>query len=439
MAADRKNRTILKMISRVFIAVWQNKLWIIFLVGVTIVFTAWHNAMSKQNFAKATLVLRYEQAYEGLNPNGTRFNINELMSEEVLAKTIEKAGLTGILSTNELLDSLSVSASGSQSPKNMYIATEYSIRVSNEYLPKQISPQNILLLLMETYRQYFLAHYGSNDSALNINWSDADDWEYLEFANIMSVRVNNLITYLEDLRQESGMYQYHTEGESFRSLSESISNFQNIYLNKYTSYVTINRLFKNPGNYQSKLKYRRFLTEQSLKNNEDRYEIYQDALKIDDESMITFVMVPMYDGSKGLYMARTSIGMDELTEESKSYAEKIETNAKEIKTFNLNIENTEKTLGAGKKTDSQSEKYAFADQMIQEIQSHLDSLIHRIQVVKKEYEDYRDKNSIHYYINSYGLFSGYDIKNAVICGAMMGLFCVLYYLVRDYHKQERSL
>ena len=114
MAADRKNRTILKMISRVFIAVWQNKLWIIFLVGVTIVFTAWHNAMSKQNFAKATLVLRYEQAYEGLNPNGTRFNINELMSEEVLAKTIEKAGLTGILSTNELLDSLSVSASGSR-------------------------------------------------------------------------------------------------------------------------------------------------------------------------------------------------------------------------------------------------------------------------------------------------------------------------------------
>lgn len=439
MAANRKKRSIMKTLSRVFIAVWQNKLWIIFLVGVTIVFTAWHNAMSKQNFAKATLVLRYEQAYEGLNPNGTRFNINELMSEEVLTKTIEKAGLTGTLSTNELLDSLSVSASGSHAPKDMYIATEYSIQMSNEYLPKQISPKNMLRLLMETYRQYFLAHYGSNDSALNINWSDTDDWEYLEFADIMSVKVNNLITYLEDLRQESGMYQYHTEGESFRSLSESISNFKNIYLNKYTSYVTINRLFKNPNTYQSKLKYRRFLTEQSLNNNEDRYEIYQDALKLYDESMITFVMVPMYDGAKGLYMARTSIGMDTLTEESKSYAEKIETNAKEIKTFDLNIENTEKAIGAGKETSSQSDKYAFADQMIQEIQSHLDNLIRRIQVAKKEYEDYRDKNSIRYSINSYSIFSGYDIKKALICGALMGLFCILFYLVRDYYRQEKSL
>jgi len=439
MAANRKKRTIIKELSRAFVAVWQNKLWLIFLVGVTIVFTAWHNAMSKQNFAEATLVLRYEQAYEGLNPNGTRFNINELMSEEVLAKTIEKAGLAGILSTDELLDSMSVSASGSHQPKDMYIATEYSVRVSNKYLPKQITPRNILLLLMETYRQYFLAHYGSNDSALNINWSDTDDWEYLEFADIMSVKVNNLITYLDDLREESGMYQYHTEGESFRSLSESISNFKNIYLNKYTSYVTINHLFKNPSSYRSKLKYRRFLTEQNLKNNEDRYEIYQDALKIYDESMITFVMVPMYDGSKGLYMARTSIGMDALTEESKSYAEKIETNAKEIKTFDLNIENTDKTLGTGKETDSQSEKYAFADQMIKEIQNHLDNLIRRIQVAKKEYEDYRDKNSIHYSIKSYSIFSGYDIKNAVICGALVGLFCVLFYLVRDYYKQEKSL
>ncbi len=433
MAAKNKNRGIMKMISLILTAIWQNKLWIIFLVGVTVVFTAWHNAMSRQHSAKASLALRYEQAYEGLNPNGTRFNINELLSEEVLSKTIEKAGLTGLITTDDLLDCLAVSASGSQSAKNMYIATEYSVWLNDECLPKRISPNNMLTLLMETYRQYFLEHYGSNDSALNINWSDANDWEYLEFADIMSVKVNNLITYLEDLRQESGMYQYHTEGESFRSLSESISNFRDIYLNKYTSYVTINHLFKNSKNYESKLKYRRFLTGQTLESNEDRYAIYQDALNMYDESMITFVMVPLYDGAKGLYMARTAIGMDDLTEQSKSYAEKIEVNAKEIKVFDLNIENTAKSTS---KTGSESDKYAFADYMIQEIQSHLDSLILRIQAVKKEYEDYRDKNSIQYSLSTYGLFSGYDLKKAVMAGALMGLFCVLYYTVREYSKQE---
>ena len=422
-------KSFLKRFTQIIYTIWKNKLWILFLAGVTAVFSACHSAGEKQSYANATLFLRYDEAYEGLNPNGTRFNINELLSDEVLNRTIERAGLTDELSKGDLVNSIAVTASGSQSPKNKYIATEYTIWLNDDYLPKRISAKNMLSLLLETYKQYFLSNYGSNDSALNINWSDVDDWEYIEFSDIMTVKVNNLITYLEDLRQESGMYQYHTTGETFKSLSESVANFRDIYLNKYTSYVSINGLFKRPQNYQSKLQYRRFLISQSLKGNEDRYRIYQDALGIYDESMITFVMVPMYDATNGLYMARTSIGMDNMTSQSKSYAEKIETNSKEIKVYDHNIELT-------KQSRADEAKYAVADSMIQEIQEHLDSLITRIRAVTKAYESNRDKNSLQYTLNGYSLFTGFDVKGAVKAAAVMVFLCVVYYAIREYTRQE---
>jgi len=424
-----KKNNLAKLFLQTMYAVWKNKLWILFLAAVTAVFYGWHSAQEKQNFAKAALILRYDQAYEGLNPNGTRFNINELLNHDVLSETIARAGLENELTVNQLLSSIDVSASGSQNPKNQYIATEYTVWLNNSHLPSRISAKSMLSLLLETYKQYFLSHYGSNDSALNINWADADEWEYMEFSDIMNVKVNNLITYLEDLREESGMYQYHTNGESFRSLSESVANFRDIYLNKYTSYVTINALFKNPENFRSKLEYRRFLVSQGLKGNQDRYSIYQSALDLYDESMITFVMVPMYDASNGLYMARTSIGMDNLTKDSKSYAEKIETNSKEIKVFDMNI-------GLTRQSASDAVKYAFADSMIQEIEEHMNSLINRIRTVKKAYQDYKDKNYVQYSFSSYGMISGFSAKQAIMAAAVMVLLCILYYFIREYTNQE---
>ena len=425
----RQNRSSLERAVRVFSDLRRNVFWILLLMIIAAVSFSWYSVQKNDSSSTATLLLRYEQAYEGLNPNGTRFNIYELTSDAVLDKALERAGLTGEMSRQDLLGSLDVRASGSQSARNMYIATEYSVVLRGDKLPRRINARSMLNLLMETYKQYFLENYGANDNALDIDWSDVENWEYLEFANIMDVKVNNLITYLNGLRSESGMSQYRISGESFRSLSESISNFRNIYLNKYTSFVTINRLFRNPESFRSKLEYRRFLTEQSMNASKDSFDIYEDALGRYDESMITFVMVPMYDSSNGLYMARTSIGMDSLTESSKSYAESLETSAKSLKTFDRDIQNT---LNAS----SDAQKREMAEQMIREIQEHLDSLIARIRLVKKDYEDYRSKNSIYYVIREPGLMSGYNVRGALAAALGVLLLFAVYFSIRTYEKRE---
>ena len=66
----------------------------------------------------------------------------------------------------------------------------------------------------------------------------------------------------------------------------------------------------------------------------------------------------------------------------------------------------------------------------------MDSLISRIRVVKKEYEDYRDKNNVQYSIGGYSLMSGYNIKTAILAAVFMVLLCVAFYAIREYREQE---
>ncbi|MBR0388454.1 MAG: hypothetical protein IJH85_11740, partial [Clostridia bacterium] len=133
--------------------------------------------------------------------------------------------------------------------------------------------------------------------------------------------------------------------------------------------------------------------------------------------------------TNGLYMARTSIGMDTLTENSKSYAEALEASSKSLKTFDQEIQCTYSAGSDVKKRDT-------AERMLREIQEHLDSLIGRIRLVKKDYEDYRSRNSISYVINTPGRMSGYNVKGAAMAALAVLMLFVVCFAIQTYAKRE---
>ena len=431
MKSKRKTAGRISNFSFAIIEILKNWWWILTLSIIAFVVFSIYSAMHREDSVKATLVLRYEKAYEGLNPNGSRFNINEVMNEEVLSKAIELAGLEGQLSIGMLQNSIEFSASGSQDPKNKYIATEYSIWMKNEYLPEIISARSMLSIVMACYKTYFLEHYGRNDGVLDIDWSETAAWEYLEFADIMEVKINNIVTYLEALQTESGTYNFQTSGETFQSLADSIASFRDINLTKFTAYVTNNNLFRNAENYRDKLNYRRFLVNQDLIKNNERYTIYQDALMMYDKTVISFVMIPVYDDKNGLRMARTSNGMDTMTSSSLQYAKMVETNAKELKVFDEAID---KTYNA----ETDPEKYVIAEQMIEEMKLNLDALINRITQLVKEYEESRYKNSISIDLNRYSVVSGYKLKESLIIAVLVGLAACAWYGIWGIVKSKEK-
>lgn len=433
MRSGDKNR---KKFSYALIEVWNHKFWILFLMFVAFVILCVYSSLHAEDSASANLVLRYEHAYEGLNPNGSRFNINELMSEDVMSQAIEYAGLEGELGIEQLQNSISVRAAGSQDPKKMYIATEYTIKLANTYLPKRISARSMLNLVLQCYKNYFLDHYGRNDGVLEVDWSEADSWEYLEFADIMGVKINNIIAYLETMQVESGTYNYKTEGETFRSLQDSVAAFRDIYLNKYTAYITNNNLFRDPMKYRGKLEYRRFLISQASKKNNEMYMINQDALGMYDKAMITFVMIPMYDDVNGMQMTRTETGMDLLTESSMSLAKILEVDEQELKVINGAIARTYMA-------EKNPQKHETANSMIQEMKQSLNGLIKRILHVVHDYEESRYKNSISYNIETYSVMTGYRVKRNAILVLIVGLLAsgvnVVLAMVKKEEKEDKEV
>ena len=432
MASRNRNQDAGKKLSYVILEIWKRKVWILFLMFAAFAVFSIYSGLHAEDSVSARLVLRYEHAYEGLNPNGSRFNINELSSDEVLSKSIALAGLEGELSLSQLKKSLSVTSSGSQEPKKMYIATEYSVSLTNKYLPERISARSMLGIILQTYKNYFLEHYGKNDGVLDVDWSETEAWEYVEFANIMEVKIDNIITYLEAMQVESGTYNYQTEGETFKSLADSVAAFRDIYLNKYTAYVTNNNLFRNPERYRDKLSYRKFLISQAAEGAEAQYTITQDALTMYDKAMITFVMIPVYDKTNGLQMTRTGTGMDDLTVSSMASAKTLEANTEELKLIDKAIERTYVA-----ETDIQ--KYIAANTMITEMKQNINSLIQRIGKVLHDYEESSFKNSIYFNIAEDSISSAYRIKASVIVALLTGLVVSIWYgvAVTVFKKEEQ--
>ena len=430
--AKQKTMSRTSNLSLAVVEILRNWYWILFLFIASFLAYSVHSSLHTEDSAKATLILRYEKAYEGLNPNGSRFNVNEVMSNEVLSRAIEMAGLEGELSINNLQKSIGVSASGSQDPSNKYIATEYSITLNNTFLPDCISARSMLGIVMVCYKSYFLENYGNNNGVLDIDWSETDAWEYLEFADIMEVKVDNIITYLEALQAESGTYNFQTSGETFQSLADSIAAFRDVNLNKFTAYVTNNNLFRDVGAYRDKLNYRRFLVTQDSVKNKERYSIYQDALALYDKTMISFVMVPVYDNTNGLRMERTGNGLDEMASSSLTYANLVETNEKELKLFDAAINRTYKA-------ETDLKKYAVANQMITEIRDNLDALIIRISQLVHQYEESRYKNSITVKLSNYSIISGYKIKESLLIAlAVSALACAWYGIIGISKNKEKK-
>ena len=269
-----------------------------------------------------------------------------------------------------------------------------------------------------------------------MDWSETDSWEYLEFADIMGVKINNIIAYLETMQTESGTYNYKTEGETFRSLQDSVAAFRDIYLNKYTAYITNNNLFRDPMKYRGKLEYRRFLISQASKKNNEMYMINQDALGMYDKAMITFVMIPMYDDVNGMQMTRTETGMDLLTESSMSLAKILEVDEQELKVINGAIARTYMA-------EKNPQKHETANSVIQEMKQSLNGLVKRILNVVHDYEESRYKNSISYNIETYSVMTGYRVKRNAILALIVGLLAsgvnVVLAMVQKEEKEDKEV
>lgn len=112
--------------------------------------------------SSAVIALNYAEASLGQNVNGTRYNMSEIICDDVIERVIKKGGFTD-LSVSDLKSCFSVvplNQGNSYSKENYHISTEFAVYYNASKKTKKYDTNAIAQLLCNSYRDYYIAFAG---------------------------------------------------------------------------------------------------------------------------------------------------------------------------------------------------------------------------------------------------------------------------------------
>ena len=136
--------------------IWTNK-YRLFLCLLTLccLFGLVHYFKSADS-ATASISFNYSEAALGMNPNKTRFNAYEIVSDEVMERAIRRVGLQDSLTASQLAQCLYLSPEGTGSANGSeYISTNYYLSINTRKLNLgNRKPTDLLQSVCESYREW---------------------------------------------------------------------------------------------------------------------------------------------------------------------------------------------------------------------------------------------------------------------------------------------
>ncbi len=271
------------------------------------------------------MVFSYEEAARGQNPNVTRFNESNILSDDILEQVIQRGGLG--ISVEQLSKCLSISTSldaeklDVTQESDMKISTEYRVYCSGRAALYGTEPKTVLNLLADVYWEKFVLNYAENDSILDLSFEKLEGMEYLDAKDYLEMQANKLRNYLPGYSSESSSFRAADSEETFSSLSQKISNFIEIELERYEAFVLEKGLADNRTTYQSRMQYVNHQLDVSRRKEMASHDVRIEAINMYNAYMTRFVLIPTYDTDKEFYMSKTKVGVDYFADEAKEHLE----------------------------------------------------------------------------------------------------------------------
>ena len=382
--------------------------------------------------ASAQMTLNYSEASQGLNPNRTRFTTTDLTSDEVLQSTLYNAGLEGQMTVEQLRKAITVEPTDvtNVSSSENYITTSCSISLQLEEPCQHLTAATLLRIFCGSYKDYFMEHYGENQSVFSCTMPDYFDTEpYLRLKSL-TLRANQLDRYLTARVSENKSYQDATTGNTFLSLSKQIQNVINYDIPRIQAYILRGGLSADVSSLTAMLQYK--LQIEQLDYQEQMAYYNSDNLGIGryDESMSAIVMIPTLDENSEFYMSRTKVGIDDLALRANELLTSAVDAQKTITTNNSKITALEQPTGA--------RELQVAQSMVDTITQQLASIVTATRELDADCYAQR--------ISRYLVFNGpessfikrYNVKPSVMLAAVI---CAVWYLaavVRMSRRRQRE-
>ncbi len=293
------------------------------------------------NTAYTTVSISFSEISNGCNPDGSPFDIYEVLSDEVLKNACDK--LDNKLSPETLKEHISVTGITTDGSFNAirqnvldgndtysYFPSKYMISysiisdsikangipASAEAVFKQCalpSKAKILTAVADSYREYYEDKYVFTNSLFDVDWSKTKSLDYFNRATEMKNIINRINRYLSS-RYDEDVKFVSKDGVSFGDLSTELSLIADTDVETYKAFVVQNGITSDKDKLLKQFRYVSKENYEQTQRSRGEYGVMLDGISIYDPLVTKVVFVPSLDSENDFYMNRTKIGIDYLTE-----------------------------------------------------------------------------------------------------------------------------
>ena len=308
------------------------------------------------NSRYVTVTLNAASVAKGQNPDGSAFDIYEILSDEVLEAASEKLG--GRTSAAELKHHLSVSdaltAQANQQLKqsildgedeNTYFPTVYRLTytraVDGDGIGQQLAAivgaftvpdaDRILAAVAESYQEVYAASYLTYDPMFEIDWAGIDTLDYYNRAEALRTEAMRILRFLQDKADENPVAESSTEKLTYGDLSNDLWQLIRVDIENHQAYIIQNSITVSHKELLRQFRYMEEIHIEEMERKTEEYLILDEAVSMYDSSTTKVVFIPALDQDNSFYMNRTKVGLDYLVESADAArlaADEAEHNAK---------------------------------------------------------------------------------------------------------------
>ena len=387
---------------------------IIFVIAFSGVFSVFNHFKSKQS-VMAVVALNYSEASMAQNSNGTRYNMAEIICDEVVEKAIEMGAFEKV-TVKQLKNCLSVYpyVQGDVNDKsNYHISTEFVVEYHASKHTEHLNAENVIMLITSAYKEYYIEKYTSKFNLTSQEEKpDFSKMEYMDIVTYLNKETTAILNYLYGMAEKGPSFVTENNA-TFNSIAGKVFQFKETQIEQNLSSLILQYgIAKDKSGYIDRLSYQNKNTDFDRQKNSSSFKLCNDAIDMYSEEMTRVVLVPTWDGSGKYYMGRTKVGIDELSVMATNFSDKVASNNKEIMNNELVIE---KMTSASK--DDTAKKQA--DELIASIDKSIDDFTVEAIKAGREYSNHKMNQCIAVSISGVSLFS--ELK-------MIAVFAVFAYV-----------
>ena len=401
--------------------------WIILVCFVTTMVYGIFNHFELKKSVHAIISLNYSEASQAQNSNGTRYNMAEIISDEVIKRAIEKGALENV-GVKQLKDCLVVypCVQGGVDDKSQYhISTEYAVEYHASKDTDHLDSENVIKLITSAYKEYYIERYTDNFK-LDPEKPDFQSMEYMDIVAYFQKESQAILNYLYGMAQKNPSFVTEN-GSTFNSIAGKVYQFNETQINQnLRSLILQNGIVRDRVGYIDRLAYQNKNTDFDRQKNTASYNLCNSAIAMYSEEMTRVVLVPTWDESGKYYMGRTKVGIDELSVMATNFSDYVASNEKEIMDNNLVINK----IAAN---NQQSGLDQSADALIESIYGSIKGFEKEAISAGREYSTRKMNQCIG--VTIYGISLMDELKTLILFAAFLYVSLILLKISKKFPKK----